>query len=109
MTKPLLFGLLALAALSAGQGKQTFAGTITESECANADHSHMRMGETDAECTVACVDSHGTMYVLYDGKNAYTLSNQQTPEKFAAQKVTVMGTLDGVTKTIKVDSITAAQ
>jgi hypothetical protein len=109
MTKPLLLGLLALAALRAGQGKQTFAGIITESECANADHSQMRMGETDAECTVACVSAHGTTYVLYDGKNVYALSNQQAPEKFAGQKVTVLGTLDGVTKTIKVDSITAAR
>jgi hypothetical protein len=37
------------------------------------------------------------MYVLFDGKNAYTLSDQQTPEKFAAQKVSVVGTLDAKT------------
>jgi hypothetical protein len=46
---------------------------------------------------------------LYDGKEVYTLSDQQTPEKFAAQKVTVIGTLDAKTKTIQVDSITAAK
>ena len=48
-------------------------------------------------------------YVLYDGKNVYTLSDQRTPEKFAAQKVRVIGTLDAKTKTIHVDSIVAAQ
>ena len=37
------------------------------------------------------------------------LSDQRTPEKFAAQKVTVIGTLDPKTKTIQVDSITEAK
>ncbi len=107
--KPLILSLLAIAALAAAPGKQTFTGTITDSMCANADHSPMRMGPTDAECTVACVGAHGAAYVLYDGKEVYTLSDQRTPEEFAAQKVTVIGTLDAKTKTIQVDSITAAK
>jgi len=86
----------------------SFTGVITDSECWNADHKAMGMG-TDAQCTVACVKQHGAQYVLYDGKNAYTLSDQKTPEPFAARKVTVTGTLDAKTKTIKVDSIKAAQ
>ena len=98
-----------MAALSAAPVTQKFTGTIAESECANGDHSHMRMGPTDAECAMACVDAHGATYVLYDGKAAYTLSDQRTPGKFAAQKVTVVGTLDAATKTIKVESITAAR
>src|SRR6266849_6720445 len=102
--KPLVLSLLAIAALPAAPGKQMFTGTITDSMCASADHSHMRMGPTDAECTVACVDAHGATYVLYDGKEAYTLNNQRTPEKFAAQKVTITGTLDAKTRTIQVDS-----
>jgi len=69
----------------------------------------MRMGPTDAECTKACVDVHGASYVLYDGKQAYTLSDQKAPEKFAGKKVIVSGTLDAKTKTIQVDSITAAK
>jgi hypothetical protein len=69
----------------------------------------MRMGPTDAECTVACVLAHGATYVLYDGKGVYALSDQETPEKFAAKKVTVTGTLDARTRTIHVDSITAAK
>ena len=106
--KPLIFSLLIIAALAAAQGKQNFTGTITDSMCANADHSQMRMGPTGAECTVACVSAHGATYVLYDGKGVYTLSDQQTPEKFAGKKVTVTGTLDARTRTIRVDSITAA-
>ena len=69
----------------------------------------MRMGPTDAECTLACVDVHGASYVLYDGKTAYMLSDQRTPEKFAGQKVKVVGTLEAKTKTIQVDSISAAK
>jgi type 1 fimbria pilin len=105
----LLLILTAVVALAAPPGKQTFTGTITDSMCDNGDHSHMRMGPTDAECTNACVSIHGASYVLYDGKEAYTLSDQKTPQKFAGKKVTVTGTLDAKTKTIQVDSITAAK
>jgi len=106
--KPLILSLLIISTLSAAQGKQRFTGIITDSMCATGDHSRMRMGSNDAECTIACIDAHGATYVLYDGKEAYTLSDQQTPQKFAAKKVTVSGTLNAGTKTIQVDSITAA-
>jgi hypothetical protein len=107
--KPLIFSLLLTAALAAAPGRQTFTGIITDSMCPTADHSRMRMGPTDAECTIACINEHGAEYVLYDGKEAYTLSDQKTPEKFAAKKVTVIGTLDVKTKKIQVESITAAK
>ena len=107
--KPLIVSLLIIAALAAAQGKQKFTGTITDSMCAEADHSRMRMGSTDAECTIACISAHGAMYVLYDGKEVYTLSDQRTPEKLAGKKVTVTGTLDARTRTIQVDSITASK
>jgi hypothetical protein len=107
--KPLILSLLAIAAVAAAPGKQTFTGTITDSMCANGNHSQMRMGPTDAECTMACVSAHDAKYVLYDGKAVYSLSDQRTPEKLAGQRVTVIGTLDAKTKTIQVDSITAAK
>ena len=103
-------GVLALASLSAAQGKpQTFIGTITDNMCALADHSKMQMGPTDAECVKACVAAHGATYVLYDGKKTYQLSDQKTPEKFAAQRVRVTGTLDAKTNKIAVQSIAAAK
>ena len=89
--------------------KQTFTGVVTDSMCSDGDHSQMRMGPTDAECTKACVDIHGAMYVLYDGKQTYTLSDQKAPEKLAGRRVTVTGTLDAKTKTIRVDSIAPAK
>lgn len=107
--KLLIFGLLFVAALPAAQAKRQFTGTITDSMCPEGDHTFMRMGSTDAECTTACVDAHGALYVLYDGKETYTLSDQKTPEKFAGQKVTVTGTLDAKTKTVQVESIAAAK
>ena len=107
--KSLIASLFAVAALSAAPAKQTFTGTITDNICARGGHSQMRMGPTDAECTVACVGAHGATYVLFDGKEVYTLSDQRTPEKFAAQKVKVTGTLDAKTRTIQVESITAAK
>jgi hypothetical protein len=107
--KHLVSSLLAVAALSAAQGKQTFTGTITDNMCAKAGHAQMRMGPTDAECTTACVSIHGAAYVLYDGKEVYALSDQRTPEKFAGQKVRVTGTLDPKTRTIQVNSISAAK
>ena len=107
--KPLVLSVLIIAAVAAGlaapQGKRTFTGTITDAMCPAGDHSRMRMGSNDAECTIACVDAHGAQYVLYDGKNAFTLSDQKQPQKLAGKKVTVTGTLDEKTKTIQVDSI----
>ncbi len=105
----LLAGLIVMAAIAAPPAKQTFTGVVTDSMCPDGDHSQMRMGPTDAECTNACVSIHDAMYVLYDGKQTYTLSDQKTPEKFAGKKVTVTGTLDVKTKTIQVDSIAAAK
>ena len=103
--KPLLVSLLISATVAAAQGKQSVTGTITDNICAAADHSRMRMGPTDAECTIACIEAHGATYVLYDGKEIYALSDQKTPEKFAGKKVIVTGSLDVKTKTIRVDSI----
>ena len=108
MKRPIVI-ILVLAAVSAAQGKQTFTGVITDSMCSTADHAQMRMGPTDAECVTACISEHDATYVLYDGKNVYELSDQKTPQKFAAQKVTITGTLDAKNKTIQVKSISAAK
>ena len=107
--KPLILGLLATAVFAVAADQHTFTGVITDSMCARADHSHMQMGPNDAECTIACVQIHDASYVLFDGKEVYTLSDQKTPEKFAGKKVTVKGTLNAKTKTIQVDTIAAAK
>jgi len=98
--------LLVIVSLSAAAGAETFTGIVTDEMCPNGDHSHMRMGDTDAECAKACVDEHDAAYALYDGKSTYRLSGKAL-EKFAGQKARVVGTLDPKTRTIKVDSITS--
>jgi hypothetical protein len=101
--------ILLVGALSTAQSAQTFTGVISDDMCELGDHSRMRMGANDAECTRACVASHGAAYVLVDGKNIYTLSDEKAPETFAGQRVTVVGTLNAKTKLIQVDSISAAK
>jgi hypothetical protein len=101
--------LAAAGLLAAPPGKQIFTGIVSDSMCPDGDHAHMRMGPTDGECTKACIDEHGAQYVLWDGKESYTLSDQKTPEKFAGMKVTVIGTLSAKTKTIQVESISPAK
>jgi hypothetical protein len=98
---------LLFAAAAVGFGA-TFTGVITDNMCDNADHKDMKMGN-DAKCVVECVKGMNGKYVLYDAsaKKVYKLSDQKTPEKFAAKKVTVTGTVDG--DTITVASIVAAK
>ncbi|HEX7796918.1 MAG TPA: hypothetical protein VF456_21295 [Vicinamibacterales bacterium] len=104
-----MFGVAALSAapntVGAAADAAEFRGVITDDNCDNGDHSHMKMGDTDAECTVACINAHGASYVLFDGKTAYTLSDQKSPEKFAGKKVKVVGSLDAGKKIIQVSSI----
>jgi hypothetical protein len=106
--KPVILCLVLIAAPLPAQNRQMFTGTITDDMCPTGDHSRMRMGSTDAECTIACKDAHGALYVLHDGKETYALSDQKTPQKFAGKRVTVTGRLDAKTRTIQVNSIAAA-
>lgn len=106
----LLAGLIAAVALGAGlsggQAGQTFTGIVSDERCA-ADHAAMRMGPTDGECTLACHLEHGDPFVLVDGERVYGLTDQETPKRFAGQKVKVTGTLDEGSRTIRVESMTA--
>ena len=107
--KSLALALVLAAGAVPVQNKSTFKGTITDSMCPAGDHSKMRMGPNDAECTIACVDAHGAAFVLFDGKQLLALSDQKASEKFAGRMVAVTGTLDVSRKAIQVDSIVAAK
>ena len=102
----------ALAAAPASPPKQqTLTGVISDDMCAEAGHASMRMGPTDAECTIACVDAHGALFVLVAGREVYTLIDQKLPQKFAGQRVRVTGTVEEVKsgKVFHVKSIVAAK
>jgi len=83
---------------------QTYTGVITDEMCGK-DHAMMNV-KPDSKCVADCVKA-GSKYALIVGDEVYGLSDQETPQKFAAQKVTVTGTLKG--KTIQVKSIAAAK
>jgi hypothetical protein len=100
----ILSSVLFAAATLAGGSTQTFTGIISDSMCV-ANHAMMHM-TPDAKCVRECAKAgSGVKYVLYDGKNVYKLSDQQTPEQFAARKVKVTGTLFPKTGIIQVDKI----
>ncbi len=95
--------------VSAAGPAKSFTGVITDSMCLN-DHAKMKISPED-KCVRECVRSNPMKikYVLYDGKNVYKLSDQQLPEKYAAQKVVVTGTLFAQTGILKVDAIKLAK
>jgi hypothetical protein len=103
--------LIATLTLGAGLAlaADTFTGVITDTMC-GADHKHMGI-QPDEKCVRECVrmDPKKYKYALWDGKKLYTLSDQQTPEKFAAKKVKITGMLYQKTGIIKVDKIEAAK
>jgi len=99
--------LLVAGLSSTGTAKaaaKTFVGSVSDSMCGA---KHMMPGQSDKDCTLACVKA-GSKYVLADASGkVYQLSDQKKPEQFAGQKVKVTGTLKG--DTITVTSIDAAK
>jgi hypothetical protein len=87
---------------------KTYVGIISDTMC---KYDHKAMGATDpAKCVRDCVgDGKTYKYALLVGKDLYTLSDQQTPAKFAAQKVKVTGVLYPKTNILKVEKIEAAK
>ena len=116
----LVGSLMLLTVTFAAPKDSTYSGEIMDSQCVkNGSHDAMLKKEGMAKmigdpkagqmCTANCVKMGGK-YVLYNAakKTVYQLDDQQKPEQFAGQKVTVTGTLDKATKTVHVSSIQAA-
>ena len=84
---------------------ETFTGKITDSIC-GAGH-HIEMIKSDRNCILTCVKFDGAQFVLYnsESKRTYMLDDQQQPEHFAGQDVTVIGRYDKATQAIHVTSI----
>jgi len=100
--------ILGAALLAAANKPQTFTGVITDTMCGA---KHIMGIKPDDKCVRECVkmDPKKWKYALLVGSEMYVLSDQQTPEKFAAQKVKVTGTLYEKTKILKADKIEAAE
>jgi hypothetical protein len=85
---------------------ETFTGEITDSFCAEDGH-HIGMIKSERNCILTCVKFDGAEFVLYNSetKRIYKLDDQQKPEAFAGQEVTVTGTYDKEAKAIHVIDI----
>jgi hypothetical protein len=91
----------------------SFTGEIMDNECGpQGSHDAMMKKEgfkNAKDCSLGCVKAGGK-YVLYASANktTYELDDQEKPADYAGQKVTIIGTYDGATKTIHVQTIQSA-
>jgi hypothetical protein len=90
----------------------SFTGDIMDSACA-AMGSHEQMmkkegSKSTKDCVLQCV-KEGSKLVLYipANKTAYQLDDQDRPTQYAGERVTIVGTYDGETQTIHIQSIEA--
>ena len=102
--KRILVMILVSAAPLATANQGLMDAVITCSMC-TACHTSMRMG-SDERCVRSCVRA-GAKYTLWDGRNAYVLSDQTAAEPWAGKKVRVLSTLDAKTKEVHAISIVA--
>jgi hypothetical protein len=87
----------------------SFTGEIMDNECA-AQGSHDAMLQKEGfksakDCTLGCVKAGGQFVLYGSSKTNYQLDDQEKTTEYAGQKVTIIGTYDGATKTIHVQSI----
>lgn len=105
--KRLLWMSLPLLVLAQGPVKE-YRGVITDTMC-GANHAHMGI-QPDEKCVRECVKGGRYKYALLDAQGKMmVLSDQQTPEKYAAKKVKIRGVFYEKTGILRVDSIAAAE
>ena len=88
-----IFALTVVLAASAYAAEsRTYVGVITDTMC-GLEHASMKNGP-DTKCVRACVgDGRTYKYAVAVGTNVYTLSDQETPARFAGEKVRITGVL----------------
>ncbi|MCX7602690.1 MAG: hypothetical protein N2036_01300 [Bryobacteraceae bacterium] len=101
--------MMAAPALLLAQGPaRVYTGVITDTMC-GADHAHMGI-QPDEKCVRECVKSGKWKYALIDERGRMmVLSDQQSPEKYAAKKVKIRGVYYEKTGILRVDSIEPAK
>ena len=97
---------LFVATLTFAQEK-TFTGVVSDSMCTTTHMLKEMKAANEAECVRKCV-KESFDYALVVGKDYYILKgNPQELDKYAAQRVTVKGTLKG--DTLTATSVTPAK
>ena len=94
----ILFGG-ALSFLAAANSKtETWKGYVTDTWCG----LHRETEAPTVACTNLCLSNKGAKYALYDVVNnkLYILNPQEQAAKYAAQLVTVTGTLAGASQMV---------
>jgi len=99
--------LVTVATFAVAADMGTWTGWITDTNCAakGATASH-------AECATKCVKEKGAKWALYNAsdKTTWVLSDQDAAAKMVGKgEVTVKGSADAATKTIKVSSMEMAK
>ena len=87
------------AALASGEQSktETLTGVVSDPSCGAA---HKMKNMSEADCARMCAKQTG--YALVVGKNVYTLHGHEAEVgKFAAETVTVKGTVNGTTVTVE--------
>ena len=98
-----LLGAAALHGQTSGSQK-TLTGVVSDSMCGA---NHMAKDMSHADCLRMCVKK-GTKYALVVDKKVYTLEGHEAElDKYAAQKVTLQGTVNG--ETVNVASVAPAK
>lgn len=98
-----LFWAVAVRVQAAGAAA-TLTGVVSDAMCGA---KHMAKDKSAAECTRGCVKG-GEKYALVVDNKIYTLQGHEADlDKYAAQKVTVKGSVTG--STVTVESVTPAK
>ena len=109
--------LVLVAAFLPGSPEQgnTFSGEIMDTQCAQAGSHEKMMAEHDLTTTLQCAlfcaraQQPDGKFVLFDKRRntIYRLDDQQRAELYASENVTISGTVDSGTKTIRIADIQA--
>jgi len=84
---------------SAPAGPLTVSGVVSDAMCGA---KHMMKDKSAAECTRECVKK-GSKFALVSGEKLYILEGHEAElDKYAGQRVTVSGALNGDTITVNI-------
>ena len=91
----------------------SYTGEIMDGACAGQRSHNQEMSREGTknvkDCALLCAKD-GSKLVLYnsDAKTSFNLDDQEKIRDYSGEKVAIVGTYDGPSKTIHIQSVTAA-
>jgi hypothetical protein len=98
MKKVAVVATLALTLSAASAFAESFTGWVSDAMCAK-DPAKVSSA-SHADCAKKCIEGGSPAVLVVDGK-VYPVSNPDALKSYAGQKVTVDGTMDNGTLTVK--------